>query len=202
MRRAGGFIGQLAIVVLVVLAILFTYDRFFRPSPGDPLATTITALKQENKLVVFSAQIVSVVTSPDERMLGLLQSEQTAIIPGRVEYYVDMSKLSDRNFIWDADKQALSVTLPPLMISPPNLSEERARYYRAGLWITGDAQRELYRKNSAAALIEARKQAQQMVLVGLAKKAAKGALTQNLSVPLRSAGFDNINVVIRFPGEG
>ncbi len=202
MRRAGGFIGKLAIVVLVVLAILFAYDRFFRPSPGDPLATTIAALKQENKLVVFSAQIVSVVTSPDERMMGLLQSEQTAIIPGRVEYYVDMSKLGDRNFAWDADKQSLSVTLPPLMISPPNLSEEQARYYRAGLWITGDAQRELYRKNSTAALIEARKQARQTVLVDLARKAAKEAVNQNLTIPLRSAGFENITATIRFPGEG
>lgn len=201
MRRFGRSIGQLALVSLVVLAILFAYDRFFRTSPGDPLATTIAAMKQENKLVVFSAQIVSVVKSDDSRMLGLLQSQQTAIIPGLVEYYVDMSQFSDRNVTWDAGTQKLSVTLPPLMISPPNLREDRAQYFRAGLWITGDAQGALFRKNSTAALIEAKKQARQQVLVNLAKKAAKDAIDQNLTVPLRSTGFHNVTTTIRFPGE-
>ncbi len=202
MTKFGKYLGQIALVALVVVAILFAYDRFFRPSPGDPLATTISALKKENKLVVFSAQVVPVVSSTDSRVLGLLQSQQTAIIPGYVEYYLDMSQLDENSIEWDAETQKLSITLPPLMISPPNLSENRAQYYRKGLLITGEAQEALFRGNSAAALAEATEQARKPLLVNMAKKAAKEAIHQNMTVPLRSAGFDNITTTIRFANEG
>ena len=202
MKSLGRTLGIIALVAIIAIALMFAYDKFLRPNAGDPLGTTVTALSKQNKLVVFSAQVVAVVNSTDSRALGLLQSQQTAIIPGQVEYYVDLSKLTRDDVTWNADTQNLTITLPPLMIGAPNLSENRAQYYRKGILITDGASDALYRGNSQAAMQEARKQANNPFLVRLASTAAKEAVSQNLTVPFQAAGYENVKVAARFANEG
>ena len=202
MKSLGRTLGIIALAAIIAIALMFAYDKFLRPNPGDPLGTTVTALSKQNRLVVFSAQVVAVVNSTDSRVMGLLQSQQTAIIPGQVEYYVDLSKLTRDNVTWNAETQNMTITLPPLMIGAPNLSENRAQYYRKGILITDKASDALYRGNSQAAMDEARNQANNPFLVRLASTAAKEAVGQNLTVPFKVAGFENIKVDVQFENEG
>lgn len=176
--------------------------RAFGPAPyGDPLATSLNAFEKANRLTVFSAQLAPVVASDDERLLGMLKSRQIAVIPARVDYTLDLSKMTRANLAWNEEAQRLTVTLPPLTVSRPNLDEGRAQYLREGVWITREAQDELTRDNTRLAEQQAVQQAANPTLLGLARAAAKDAVRQNLSAPLQVSGHPQATVVVRFTGD-
>jgi len=176
--------------------------RAFGPSPyGDPLATSLTAFEKANRLTVFSAQLAPVVASDDERMFGMLKSRQVAVIPARVDYTLDLSRMTRANMAWDKQAERLTVTLPPLIVSRPNLDEGRAQYLREGVWITREAQGQLTRDNTRLAEQQAVQQAANPILMNLARAAAKDAVRQNLSTPLQVSGHPRATVIVRFAGE-
>lgn len=176
--------------------------RILAPAPyGDPLATSLAAFEKANRLTVFSAQLAPVVAADDERLLGLLKSRQVAVIPARVDYTLDLSKMTRANMAWDEATQQLTVTLPELTVSRPNLDEGRAQYLREGVWITREAQGELTRDNSRLAEQQAVQQAANPVLLNLARAAARDAVRQNLSAPLQVSGHPQASVVVRFADE-
>ncbi len=200
-RQSPG-ITALAIIAINLAIAGFLLWRAFGPADhGDPVATSLTAFEKANKLTVFSAQLAPVVSAEDERAYGLLKSRQIAVIPARVDYTLDLARLDAGRFQWDPAGKALTVTLPPLQVSKPNLDEARAQYLREGVWITGPAQAKLTRDNTLVAEREAAKQAAQPALMDLARGSAKEAVAQNLAVPLKVAGYGDVQVTVRFQGE-
>lgn len=198
--------GLLAGVQQVLLAGLLALSAWlgwqaYAPKHGDPIAASLAAFEKANRLTVFSAQLAPVVSADDVRAYGILKSRQVAVIPARVDYSVDLSRLDPSRLTWDAATQKLTVTLPPIQVSAPNLDEAHAQYLREGVWITGDAQAKLTRDNTLRAGQLAAEQAQSPVLLGLAQDSARGAMRQNLAVPLKVAGYDNVTVEVRFEGE-
>lgn len=176
--------------------------RAFGPQDlGDPLATSLVALERQNRLTVFSAELAPVVASDDERLLGLLKSRQIAVIPARVDYTLDLSKVNRTRLSWNEAEVELTVTLPPLAVSRPNLDEARAQYLREGVWITTTAQDKLTRDNTRLAEQQAVQQAANPVLFDLARSAAREAVRQNLAIPLQVAGYGEVKVTVRFDGE-
>lgn len=174
----------------------------YGPKPaGNPLATSLVAFERQNRLTVFSAQLAPVVSSDDARLFGLVRSKQVAVIPARVDYTLDLSQIGRDRMQWDQAAKRLTVTLPPLVIGRPNLDEARAQYLREGAWITRDAQDKLTRDNTRLAEQLAVEQAGNAVLLDLARGAAKTAIRQNLAIPLRVAGFGDVEVTVRFDGE-
>ena len=196
-RRAPWVLFALTLAVSVWLAW-----RAFGPEQlGDPLATSLLAFEKQNSLTVFSAQLAPVVASDDERMLGLLKSKQIAVIPARVDYRLDLSRIDRQRMRWNDANRTLTVTLPPLTVSRPNLDEARAQYIREGVLITRDAQERLNRNNTRLAEQQAAQQAANPVLMNLARTAARDAVQQNLTIPLQVAGYENVTVEMRFDGE-
>lgn len=190
------------LLALTLVAAAWLAWRAFGPEPlGDPLATSLLAFEKQNSLNVFSAQLAPVVASDDARMLGLLQSKQIAVIPARVDYRLDLSAIDRQRMRWNEETRTLSVTLPPLTVSRPNLDEGRAQYIREGVLITRDAQERLNRNNTRLAEQQAAKQAANPVLMNLARSAAKDAIRQNLTIPLQVAGYGNVTVNVSFNGE-
>ena len=176
--------------------------RTFGPKEaGDPLATSLVALERQNRLTVFSAELATVVSSDDERLFGLVKSKQVAVIPARVDYTLDLSKVGRDRMDWNADTKTLSVNLPPVTIGRPNLDEARAQYLREGVWITRDAQDKLTRDNTKVAEQLAVQQAANPVLLNMARNAARDAVRQNLAIPLQVAGYGEVTVTVRFDGE-
>ena len=201
-KRQTPGIAALAIIAINLAIAGFLLWRAFGPADhGDPVATSLTAFEKANRLTVFSAQLAPVVSAEDERAYGLLKSRQIAVIPARVDYTLDLAKLDAGQFQWDAAGKRLTVTLPPLQLSKPNLDEARAQYLREGVWITGPAQAKLTRDNTLVAEREAAKQAAQPALMDLARGSAKQAVAQNLAVPLKVAGYGDVQVTVRFQGE-
>jgi len=176
--------------------------QLWRPAaPGDPLATTLVAFAKQDRLTVFSAQLAPVVASDDARLFGMLKSRQVAVIPARVDYGLDLGAMTRDRMAWDAAAHRLTVTLPPLTLSRPDLDEGRAQYLREGVWITQTAQEKLTRANTQLAEQQAAVAAASPALMTLARNAAKDAIRQNLAIPLEVAGFGKVQVDARFEGE-
>ena len=188
--------------VLLIAALAVLAWHVFKPEKlGDPLATSLVAFEKQNRLTVFSAQLAPVVASDDTRLFGVLKSKQVAVIPARVDYTLDLSKMTRERLKWDEAAKRLDVLLPPLSVTRPNLDEARAQYLREGVWITREAQDTLNRNNTRLAEQQAMTQAANPVLTQLARSAAKDAIRQNLAIPLQVAGYGDVTVAVRFDGE-
>ena len=191
-----------AVAALGLLGLAGYYAlKTLTPEHGDPVAASLLAFEKQDRLTVFSAQITPVVSADDVRVFGIFKSRQVAVIPARIDYTIDLSKMDGKRMRWDAATKRLAVTLPPLQLSPPNLDEAHAQYLREGVWITGDAQAKLTRDNTITAQKLASDQARNPVLLNLAKEAARGAMRQNLAIPLQVAGYGDVTVSVRFDGE-
>lgn len=168
---------------------------------GDPVAASITAFTRQNTLTVFSAELATVVTSEDARMLGLLESRQVAVIPARVDYTVSFAGIDAGDVTWNEAARELVVELPDVTVSRPNLDEARAQYLREGVFITREAQDSLTRDNTIEAERLATRQAANPELMNLARNAARDAIRQNLAIPLAAVGQPQARITVRFAGE-
>ena len=191
----------LLFIVVLALAVWFAWKAYGPEDLGDPLATSLTALEKQNKLTVFSAQLSPVVASEDSRLFGAIRSRQVAVIPARVDYTIDLSKMNRGRLTWNAETQTMDVQLPALIVGKPNLDEAHAQYLREGIWITNTAQAKLTRDNTRLAEQQAVQQAANPVLLDLARTAARDAIAQNLAIPLQVAGYGDVKVNVRFDGE-
>lgn len=185
-------------IVTLAAAAFFAWKWWQPEDLGDPLATSLVAFEKQDKLTVFSAELAPVVSSNDSRLFGLVNAKQVAVIPARVDYTINLAAVGKDRLSWDAQGQTLSVRLPPLTVSRPNLDEARAQYLRDGIWISRDAQDKLTRDNTRLAEAQAVRQAANPVLMNLARQAAKEAIAQNLSIPLQVAGYGKAKVDVTF----
>lgn len=190
----------LAFAVLAISGWM-AWEKFGPQDIGDPIATSLAAFERQNRLTVFSAQLAPVVSASDERIGGLLQSRQVAVIPARVDYTLDLSKVGRDRLNWDAAGKRLDVRLPPVTVGKPNLDEANAQYLREGVFITREAQAKLNRDNTLLAERQAQTAATNPQLLDLARSAARDAVRQNLAIPLEVAGYGPVTVTVRFDGE-
>lgn len=193
----------LAIVILLACAAaaLVAWLRWTGEDEVDVVGSMITGLRQENELTVFSAQVATVTTRERERLGGMLKNRQTTIIPATVEYRLDQRQLTPDRFQWDAAAQTMTLTLPGLTITRPNLDTSRGQFYRSGPPMSAALRDELARQGAADANREAVRQASSTALQQMARAAAREAMTQNLLLPLRAAGFGRARVTVRFADE-
>ena len=191
----------LLFIAMLALAAWLAWKAFGPEHLGDPLATSLVALEKQDKLTVFSAQLSPVVASEDSRLFGAITSRQVAVIPARVDYTLDLSKMDKSRLAWNADSHTMEVQLPALTVGRPNLDEARAQYLREGIWITNNAQDRLTRNNTRLAEQQAVQQAANPVLMDLARTAAREAIGQNLAIPLQVAGYGEVKVNVHFDGE-
>ncbi len=193
------------IVIFLIAAVAWLgWRAFFYHEEGDPVGSAMMAFEKQNSLNVFSSRFEVVAESTDNRgVLGidLLKSRQATIIPADVTYRLDLSGMDRDAFAWNAGDHTLSVVLPALRISRPNLDEARARVFTQGNWVTATAQRDLSKNNSLQAERKAAVFAKNPEVLALARQAAKEAIRQNLAIPLQVAGYGDVKVSVRFEGE-
>ena len=171
------------------------------PKPETIAAASLQGLREQNKLSAFCARFVAVVTSTQTRF-GL-SAKKTLIMPGTVQYQVDLSKLVANDVRWDATTKTLTVNLPPVTVSPPEIDMQAIREYDSGgiLLALTNAETGLDAANRAGAQAELSKQARESVTMRLARDATRRAVAANFALPLRAAGLE-ARVSVRFADEG
>ena len=210
MDRRMKLIGLGAIVVALVLGVMLglvsgVADRIFGgANPKTIASASLESMRAQNRLIAFVARYVSVTSSKQERLGGLVSSERTLILPGDVRYELDLSKLEPDDVAWDASSHTLRVQLPEVEIAGPDVDLNAAREYGEGgvLSVLTHADQTLDQANRAAAVADLRKQASAAVPMRLARQAARQAVERSFAMPLLAAGFKDVKVVARFPTEG
>ena len=199
-----------AVVVALILGLLvggaldIGKRLFGGPDPETVASSALQSMRAQNRLVPFVARYVSVVSSRQERLGGLVSSERTLILPGDVRYELDLAQLGPEDVQWDAGSSTLSVTLPEIEIAGPEVDLAAAREYGENgvLSALTDADQALDRNNRARAVADLRKQAGAALPMRLAREAGRQAVERSFALPLQAAGFDKAKVVARYPTEG
>ena len=199
-----------AIVIALILGVALGMatgiaDRIFGgPNPKTIATASLESMRAQNRLVTFVARYVSVVTSEQKRLGGLVSSERTLILPGDVRYELDLSKLQAKDVAWDSSTKTLRVQLPEIEVAGPDVDINAVREYGGGgvLSQLTNANQQLDQTNRARAVADLRKQATAEVPMRLAHQAARAAIERSFAMPLIAAGFKDAKVVARFPTEG
>jgi hypothetical protein len=180
-------------------------DRIFGGPNLRTIATaSLESMRAQNRLIAFVARYVSVVSSEQQRLGGLISSERTLVLPGDVRYELDLSKLEPGDVSWDGSTHTLKVSLPEIEIAGPDVDLNAAREFGQGGILSSltNAGQQLDQANRAKAVADLRKQAQGEVPMRLAHQAARAAIERSFAMPLLAAGFKDVKVVARFPTEG
>ncbi len=193
----------LAIAVLLAAALWGVQRKaagLLRPRVETIVAASLAGLREQNRLSAFAASYVAVVTTT--RAQFGLRAQRTLILPGTVQYEVDLAKLRQRDVAWDGATRTLSVTLPPLAVIGPQVDLTRLREYDGGglLMRLTDAGAALDAANRAAGQADLLRQASAPVPMSLARDATRRAVARGFAMPLRAAGLD-AGVRVRFAGE-
>ncbi|MFL6852453.1 MAG: DUF4230 domain-containing protein [Sphingomicrobium sp.] len=201
-------LGAVVIALILGLVVGGSIDigkrLFGGPDPETVASSALQSMRAQNRLVPFVARYVSVVSSRQERLGGLVSSERTLILPGDVRYELDLAQLGPEDVQWDAASNTLNVTLPEVEIAGPEVDLAAAREYGENgvMSVISDADQALDRNNRARAVADLRKQAGGAVPMRLAREAGRQAVERSFALPLQAAGFDNAKVVARFATEG
>ena len=199
-----------AIIVALVLGVVIgmttgIVDRIFGgPNPTTIASASLESMRAQNRLIAFVARYVSVVTSEQQRLGGLVSSQRTLILPGDVRYELDLSKLQPSDVRWDGSSHTLTVQLPEVEIAGPDIDLNAILEYGGSgvLSALTNANQQLDQTNRARAVADLRKQATAAVPMRLARQAARQAVERSFAMPLLAAGLKDAKVVARFPTDG
>ena len=170
------------------------------PDPETIAAASLQSVREQARLTPFAARYVAVVTSRQQRF-GL-STQKTLIMPGSVRYELDLAKIQQRDLGWDAAAKRLTVAIPPLEISSPQVELNQIREYGGDglLASVTNAENALDEANRRAGQQELIRQARQPLPMKLARDAARRAVERSFAMPMKAAGID-AEVVVRFADE-
>lgn len=173
-------------------------------NPKTIASASLESMRAQNRLTVFAARYVSVVTSQENRLGGLLSSERTLILPGDVRYELDLSRLQPNDVTWDGSAHLLKVQLPEVEVAGPDVDINAVKEYGGGGVFSSltNANQQLDSANREKAVSDLRKQATAAMPMQLAHQAARVAIERSFAMPLLAAGFKDVKVLARFPTEG
>jgi hypothetical protein len=168
--------------------------------PADPQAIATAALlsvRDQGRVVPFSARFVSVANA-SETHLGLT-ARKTLIMPGTVRYGVDLTRLRRSSLAWDEASRTLTVTLPPLELSGPEIDLNQVQETSEGglVMALAGSERDLDRANRQSAQDDLMRQAREPAPMRLARGAAMRDVARSFAMPLRAAGIE-ASVAVRF----
>ena len=205
MRFLGKFAGALVLIGLFIAAGFwalgyYVSGRMKSPDPVTIASASLQGLREQNRLSAFAARFVAVSTSTQSQF-GL-STKKTLIMPGMVNYEVDLAKLQQKDVTWDAGTRTLGVTLPPIEVSQPQVDLTQMREYGDGGILSSftDADAKLQEANRRGGQQELVRQAHEPVPINLARDATRRAVERSFAMPLTAAGMD-VTVKVRFADE-
>jgi hypothetical protein len=154
------------------------------PDPETVAAASLQSMREQARLTPFAARFVAVVTSTQSRF-GL-SARKTLVMPGTVRYEIDLARLQQRDPVWDATARKLTITLPPIEISRPEINLNELQEYDSGgvLMALTKSEDRLDAANRQRGQQELVRQASAGLPIRLARDAAKRAVERSFAMPL------------------
>lgn len=206
-RKIFTFLGVVALVAAAVLAIAGPERRqqacvkIGLCEDGDLMGAMLVSVQRQQKLLVLTARLVAPVTSARDTTIGpitVATTRQTAILPARVDYMVDLSALQRGDLSWDEATRTLKVRRPAVTVQEPSIDWARAQTYQDGNFATAltEVSENLRRDNAAKAPGLFHAQARAPDLMRQADSAADAALATLFRMPLVASGFADAKVEV------
>ena len=200
---------KLAIAVIVALAIGTTLwwanvraDRAERQLGLDAARTLSESFVKARDLRVATLSGEVIARGDDPGFAGLLPSSMTVKYPYRVDYMLDLRRLDRDAYRWDAGTRTLTVRLPDVAATRPNVDAGRAAQVgTSGVFMSRGAALRLNATVASRAASRAADASAKLVHMNRARASAKEAMQALVRAPLRAAGLGDVTVVARFPWE-
>lgn len=203
--------GRRLILLLVVVALLVGFGGWWRAhraadraemDAGLAASRTLSAVFARTSVLQVAELKGDAVTRVEGRSgFGMFGNVQTTRAPYAVGYTVDLRRLRQRDFRWDAERRTMTVTLPEVVAGPPRIDLAQARSEQRGVYISrtsGLAMGQRVARNlTAVASAKANEPAQ----LARAQAAARAAVGELVAAPLAAAGLDGVTVRVRLAGE-
>ena len=174
------------------------HTGFFKTDTKQVLSASVESLRNENKMLVFSYRGTARVKFERSRWL-IFDGTQTLIVPGAVNYYVDLGRISLANVTYDDKAKLVRVKLPPVVMGDIAFQPEQATTINGGLLTFSQAQvDEMLKANYATARRAMTAQAQGPAFVEAARRQAIANVQTYFEIPLRIVGQPDVKVVVTF----
>lgn len=205
-------VGAAALLLLIAAAVYLGkagYDRWTdsyvveRADDGSAVTGVIRATFGRAATLKVGALTGTVQASAsDARLGGVLTSDRVVKAPFAVDYFLDVSRLSERDYRFDPATRTLVIDAPDVTVGAVNVDEaSRTLSETRGLFVTRDAMDKLSQRVSSAARRSAEAEARKPERIALARDNARRALAGLLAPPLAAAGVDDVRVLVTFPYE-
>lgn len=202
-----------AIIALLAFAAYVGYEKYFEkytiertagPNDDTLVVTKVVtaAFAKGSSLKVGTLSGTVQAAAKDTRGYGLLNSDQVMKAPYSVDYFVDLSRLSLQNYIWNPKSRTLSIRVPEVTVAPANVDESKMMVRRRGIFITAAAFDAMGKTTSTQAVNVAQAAANKPENLSKARDNARVALTRLIRTPLNAAGIRDVNIVVHFPTDG
>ncbi|SOB87355.1 Protein of unknown function [Sphingomonas guangdongensis] len=208
-QLVGGAIA-LALLLLAAFGGKALYDRYTQdyvvtraPDDGRAVTQVIRAtFARASALKVGTLNGSVQATASDRRFAGLLTADRVIKAPFSVDYFIDVSRLEERDFRYDPATRTLVVDVPDVTVGGANVDEARRTLSQTrGLFVTRGAFEQLSQRVSAAAQASAAAEANKPERIAQARDYARQALRALLETPLTAAGVTDARVLVTFPHE-
>ena len=175
---------------------------FFTADTKHILSATVSSLRSESKLLVYSYKTYSDV-AVSRSSFFILHGSQELRVPASVNYYVDLSGLTLDRVKYDEAAQLVTVTLPPLRLGDIAFQPEQSRTINGGLLTYNQATvDELNRLNYKSARVAITKSAQDPTLLQAAERQGAEDIENYFEIPLRIVGHPDVRVMATFNRAG
>ncbi len=170
--------------------------RMFRPDIVATARSALTGVEQKNQLVVFAARVVVTATGNTEEG-ALFPSKMTLIVPGRVLYGVDLSRITDDDFRYDRASSALRIHVPDISIISvePDLTSKE-EFPEIGIRKFLGTEGDLRKQAEAKIAEQMRREAESPDLAKLARASAAQQIQSLFAPALRAAGHNRVDIVV------
>lgn len=171
-----------------------------RPNVASIAAASLVAAQAQARLTAFAARFTVTITS-QQRRLGLTASK-TLIVPGLVRYEFDFAKLKQGDLRWNEAERVMLIDAPAIEIARPSVELAGVREYDSGglLMRLTDAEDTLDAANRAEVDRALIREANNPLLLKLARDATRASIARAFALPLAAAGIE-ARVIVRFPDE-
>jgi hypothetical protein len=204
----GRFVIAAAVLVALVTAGAIAYrtytDRYTvtRDDSGLAVARVVAArLYGASELRVSRLSGNVQATAANARMWGWLKSSRVVKAPFEVGYFVDLGRLSPRDFRYDGARRTLLVEVPDVVPDTPNVDESAVTLDRTtGMFVSRTDMAALQQRVSASAQRVAAQEARKPANMARARENGRAALKRLFGGTLAAAGLP-VTVEVRFAGE-